>query len=140
VSPSVDLSTAGDYNSANVVQSEQGVQMADRGSSFATRLQRQREAAGLSQYALAKRSGLSKQALSNLEMGRREPSWDTVQRLAVALGVSCEVFTDPSITPADDAPARGRGRPRKQAAPPATPPREEPQAEASAVRRKRKGK
>ena len=84
-------------------------------SSFATRLQSLRETAGLSQYALAKRSGLSKQAVSNLELGAREPSWVTVQRLAIALAVSCEEFTDPAITlPAAAAPRR-RGRPRKPA-------------------------
>ncbi|OAI54875.1 hypothetical protein AYO44_14085 [Planctomycetaceae bacterium SCGC AG-212-F19] len=65
---------------------------------FANRLQSIREKAGLSQYALAKLSGLSKQALSNLELGNREPNWNTVQRLAAALGVSCDDFIDPAVT------------------------------------------
>jgi transcriptional regulator with XRE-family HTH domain len=47
---------------------------------------------------LAKLSGLSKQALSNLELGNREPNWNTVQRLAAALGVSCDDFIDPAVT------------------------------------------
>jgi transcriptional regulator with XRE-family HTH domain len=82
-------------------------------SPFGSTLARLREAAGLSQYALAKRSGLSKQALSNLEMGAREPSWLTVQRLALALGVDCRKFTDPDLAlPAPEEP-RPVGRPRK---------------------------
>jgi len=71
--------------------------MSDAQNSFAQKLKTAREKAGLSQYALAKLSGLSKQALSNLELGNREPSWETVQRLVGALGVSCEVFSDPDL-------------------------------------------
>jgi transcriptional regulator with XRE-family HTH domain len=83
--------------------------------SFADRLRTQREAAGLSQYALAKKSGLTKQALSRLELGEREPTWATVQLLALALGVDCRSFTDPNLRtpPQADEPPRGRGRPRK---------------------------
>jgi transcriptional regulator with XRE-family HTH domain len=81
--------------------------------SFADRLREAREAAGLSQYALAKRSGLSKQAVSNLELGEREPTWQTVQLLAVALGVDCTAFVDPSLQPPASEPARPRGRPTK---------------------------
>jgi DNA-binding XRE family transcriptional regulator len=86
-------------------------------SSFAGKLQGLREAAGLSQYALAKRSGLSKQALSQLELGQREPSWATVQSIAGALGVSCMEFIDPDIygrAQRGEVP-RPRGRPAKAA-------------------------
>jgi transcriptional regulator with XRE-family HTH domain len=88
--------------------------MAERPRSFSERLRSLREAAGLSQYALAKRAGLSKQALSRLESEAREPNWVTVQRLAAALGQSCEAFADPDI--ASDVqiePPRPRGRPPK---------------------------
>jgi transcriptional regulator with XRE-family HTH domain len=81
---------------------------------FAKRLGELRKAAKLSQYALAKRSGLSKQALSSLELGEREPSWLTVQRLCAALGVGCHEFVDPGLTLPEDRPARPRGRPRKE--------------------------
>jgi transcriptional regulator with XRE-family HTH domain len=84
-------------------------------TSFAQKLQRLREAAGLSQYALAKRSGVSKQALSKLEMGEREPTWATVQKLALALSVGCQEFLDPGViipTAAESAPGK-RGRPPK---------------------------
>jgi transcriptional regulator with XRE-family HTH domain len=84
-------------------------------SAFAEQLQRLRKAAGISQYALAQRSGLSKQALSRLEKGEREPSWATVQRLATALGVDCTAFSDHGLTlPAAGPPPR-RGRPLKAA-------------------------
>ncbi len=63
---------------------------------FARRLAELREEAGISQYELAKRSGVSKQALSRLELGEREPSWQTVRKIAHALGVSVAEFdTDP---------------------------------------------
>jgi transcriptional regulator with XRE-family HTH domain len=102
---------------------------------FAVRLKTLREAAGISQYALAKRSGLSKQALSNLELGAREPTWATVQRLARALGVDCRNFEDPSLVlPEQRLSVRPRGRPPK--ATPATPPAENLEASAMKTRRR----
>ena len=82
---------------------------------FAERLRGLRESAGLSQYALAKRAGVSRQGMSRLEMGEREPTWITVQRIAAALGVSCEAFTDPDIVQEaqNPEPPRRPGRPRK---------------------------
>jgi transcriptional regulator with XRE-family HTH domain len=62
--------------------------------SFARRLRELREAAGLSQYELAKQSGVSKQALSKLERGERQPSWETVRKLARALNVSVAAFDE----------------------------------------------
>jgi transcriptional regulator with XRE-family HTH domain len=60
---------------------------------FARRLRELRVAAGLSQYELAKRAGLTSQAINRLE-GRegRDPSWSTVQRLARALGLPVGAF------------------------------------------------
>jgi transcriptional regulator with XRE-family HTH domain len=104
--------------------------MADKSNSFAARLQALREAAGLSQYALAKKSGLTKQAMSRLELGENEPTWQTVQLLAAALEVDCSAFVDPDLRLPEESPARPRGRPRKTGTPPA-----EPKAKA-----KRKGK
>lgn len=96
--------------------------MAERPTWFAKRLGELRAAAGLSQYALARRSGLSKQALSNLELGAREPSWLTVQRLCAALKVDCRQFVDPGLTLPEEPPARPRGRPRKKPGPPSVMP------------------
>ena len=61
---------------------------------FGRKLAELREAAGLSQYALARRSGLTKQAMSRLEKDERSPTWETVQLLALALDVSTEAFRD----------------------------------------------
>src|ERR1700716_2586823 len=58
-------------------------------STFGTRLRTHRVRAGLSQQALAERSGLSLRGLSDLERGaRRAPYLDTVQRIAEALGLN----------------------------------------------------
>ena len=55
---------------------------------FGTLLRRFRLAAGLSQEALAELAGLSPRGIQDLERGvNRAPRADTVQRLAVALGL-----------------------------------------------------
>jgi ParB-like chromosome segregation protein Spo0J len=56
---------------------------------------------------------LTKQALSRLELGEREPTWHTVRLLAAGLGVDCREFVDPSLQPPETEPARPRGRPKK---------------------------
>jgi len=71
--------------------------VSNRDPSFARQLIALREKAGLTKYELAKRAGLSRQSLSLLEMGEREPTWETVQRLAAVLGVTCEQFTSPTL-------------------------------------------
>src|SRR5215217_4412892 len=61
----------------------------DSQSPFGERLRHLRVAAGLSQEALAERSGLSVQAIGALETGkRRRPYPHTVATLAEALGLS----------------------------------------------------
>jgi transcriptional regulator with XRE-family HTH domain len=64
------------------------------GETFAVKLKRLRETAGLTQPQLAERAGMNQFGVAKLEQGVREPSWATVQALAAALGVSCEAFTD----------------------------------------------
>ena len=60
----------------------------DGGAPFGERLRRLREAAGLTQEALAERAGLSVQAIGALETGkRRRPYPHTVAALADALGL-----------------------------------------------------
>jgi transcriptional regulator with XRE-family HTH domain len=72
---------------------------------FAQKLQALREKAGISQYELAKRAAISKQEISRLELGQREPRWATVQALAKALGVTCEEFGESvESTPSERAP------------------------------------
>jgi transcriptional regulator with XRE-family HTH domain len=91
-----------------------------QGSTFAGQLVRLREAAGLSQYKLSRKAGLSRQALSLLELGEREPGWITVQRLANALGVDCRAFIDANLEMPEPPTPRPRGRPPKDT--PSTPP------------------
>ena len=58
-------------------------------SEFGAELRRRRQAAGLTQEALAERAGLSARGISDLERGlKRSPYPDTVARLADALGLS----------------------------------------------------
>lgn len=75
---------------------------------FASKLKGFREKAGWSQQHLADRAGITQKAVSLLEAGARSPSWATVQALAGALGVSCEVFQD-----GETARPRPKGRPKK---------------------------
>ena len=62
----------------------------DPPSIFAERLRRARDARGLSQSDVAKRSGLEPSAVSHFETGRRSPSFDNLKRLADALRVSTD--------------------------------------------------
>ena len=63
--------------------------MAATSSEFGAELRRRRQAAGLTQDALAERAGLSVRGISDLERGlKRSPYPDTVARLADALGLS----------------------------------------------------
>ena len=55
-------------------------------------LQRVRTAAGLTQTALAKRSGIHRSYVSALEAGERNPTALTLQRLAKVLGVTPVAF------------------------------------------------
>lgn len=73
------------------------------------RLREIRKSLGLTQEQLALRIDMPKGTLVNIEQGRTIPSWETVVKLAKALGVSCAEFmkkpTDPGTLP--------RGRPKK---------------------------
>jgi transcriptional regulator with XRE-family HTH domain len=62
--------------------------------SFAELLKSQREASCLTQKELSVASGLTQPTIANYELGKREPTWAAVQKLADALGVSVEVFRE----------------------------------------------
>ncbi len=67
---------------------------------FAARVRQLRESAGLSQEALATRSGLHRTHVSLIETGKRLARLDTVGQLAVALGVEvAELFVAPIRPP-----------------------------------------
>jgi HTH-type transcriptional regulator, repressor for puuD len=55
---------------------------------FAKRLARLREDAGLSQSALARAIGTSQSAISQIESGDRNPSYEMIRQIADALGLS----------------------------------------------------
>lgn len=72
--------------------------------SFGARLKAMREGKSLTQQQLADAAGFSREFISRLEKDRQEPSWGSVQKLASALGISCEAFNEPP--PADVKPAK----------------------------------
>ena len=83
---------------------------------FGDRLKTLREAAGMSQEALARCAGISTSAVSKLEQKKVEPTWPTVQALARALGVGCQTFEDISDRKPDDAEqAAAEGKPGRPA-------------------------
>jgi transcriptional regulator with XRE-family HTH domain len=51
------------------------------------RLKRLREAKAMSQAAVAKRAGLTREYVNKLEAGKQDPSLTTISALAKALGV-----------------------------------------------------
>jgi transcriptional regulator with XRE-family HTH domain len=62
---------------------------------FAARLKALREAAGMTQIALAEAAGLHLSVVFKIEQGvRADPSWTTVQALAKALGLDCTAFNE----------------------------------------------
>jgi transcriptional regulator with XRE-family HTH domain len=76
---------------------------------FPDRLRELREAAALSQKAVAERVGITVRQVSRLETGAQVPTWPTVVKLAEALGVNCLAFLEAPV----ERPAPGRGRPTK---------------------------
>jgi tetratricopeptide (TPR) repeat protein/transcriptional regulator with XRE-family HTH domain len=94
--------------------------MTDDVAGFGAQLRACRYAAGLSQEALAERSGLSVRAISDLERGRtRRPHPDSVRRLADALALSGQARAEFFIALADgatDVPGLQTSLPRRDAA------------------------
>jgi transcriptional regulator with XRE-family HTH domain len=99
---------------------------------FAEKLRELRDRAGLSEAALARKSGVAFGALHFYALGKRKPSFAAAVKLAGALGVSCEAFAD-----CDDV----RGGEPEEPEPPALAPKRgrppKPKAEAGDVKPKR---
>jgi len=79
----------------------------DLGTRIARTLRREREASGLSVSELARRAGVSKATVSQLESGSGNPSVETLWALGVALDVPFAVLVDqqsntPTLIRADD--------------------------------------
>jgi transcriptional regulator with XRE-family HTH domain len=66
----------------------------------------------MSQQDLADAAGLSRPNLARLELGTQEPGWQTVVKLAEALGVPTDAFR-PEEEPEPPAAPPKRGRKRK---------------------------
>ncbi len=86
---------------------------------FSDRLRALRIAAGLTQEGLARAADLSTTTVAKLERLPMGPAWETVVKLAEALGVSLDAFkdapaADPSIKPPPAEEPKLRGRPRKR--------------------------
>ncbi|MGM1017630.1 MAG: helix-turn-helix domain-containing protein [Actinomycetota bacterium] len=81
--------------------------MEDLGERIARTLRRERESAGLSVSELARRAGVSKATVSQLEGGSGNPSVETLWALGVALGIPFAVLVDqqthaPTLIRADE--------------------------------------
>lgn len=67
-------------------------------------IKRKRAALGISQEELAARAGLHRTYVSDVERGARNPSLETMEKLAGALGLSL-----PTLFEGASRPVRGRG-------------------------------
>ena len=81
------------------------------------RIRQARERVGLSQIELARRIGLSKNAMNSIEAGDADPRASRIVAIAQVLGVSTDVLLlEQSATGSrEDTPAAKRQRPRKAA-------------------------
>jgi transcriptional regulator with XRE-family HTH domain len=66
---------------------------------FATHLRRLREARGMSQYRVAKLSGMSKEGVSRLEEPNADPKLSTLVKLAEALGLIPQELIPAGVKP-----------------------------------------
>lgn len=57
-------------------------------------LKKKRLLAGLSQEGLAEKTGISRQAISGFEIGKRRPHPSTLKKIADALGCEISVLVD----------------------------------------------
>jgi transcriptional regulator with XRE-family HTH domain len=70
---------------------------------FSEKLKNKREEAGLERKDLATKSGIAASVIRDYEQGHRSnPSFNTVQKLATALGCTCHDLAD---DPVDEEPA-----------------------------------
>ena len=77
---------------------------------FADKLRQLRDAAGLSEAALAERSGVSFGAVHNYGLGIRKPTLAAAAKIARALGTSCEAFAGCEDMADGKKPARRKAR------------------------------
>jgi transcriptional regulator with XRE-family HTH domain len=76
---------------------------------FAEKMRKLRDEAGLSEARLAKAAGVAFGTLHEYGLGRRMPSFGNVVKIARALGVDCTAFADCSdMDGPEQAPSRKR--------------------------------
>ena len=63
------------------------------------RIKAAREAAGLPQYLLARRSGVTQPFISQIEAGLKNPTWQTLQKLALGLRCGPQDLILPDVDP-----------------------------------------
>ena len=66
-------------------------------TSLAEKLIRRRQAAGLSQAALARRAGIRAETLNRIERGRTTPDFATVRKLVVAMNAAEHEHTEKAL-------------------------------------------
>jgi transcriptional regulator with XRE-family HTH domain len=82
---------------------------------FAEKLRHLRDAAGLSEAKLAEASGLTFASVHGYGLGRRTPSFPAVVKIARALNVTCEEFSDCEDMDGDERKPAPKPRGRKGA-------------------------
>src|SRR5215831_354917 len=70
---------------------------ARRKASFGARLKELRENRGLSQEALADRSGIPHHSVARIEQDRKRPKWEEGLALCAALGASLDEFAPEAL-------------------------------------------
>jgi transcriptional regulator with XRE-family HTH domain len=89
---------------------------------FGQRLKKLREENGLTQEALAERIRvgghfLSRVQIARLETDMHQPSWETVQNIAAALGVDCTAFQGATVPETAKPTVKGRTKRAKDGKP-----------------------
>src|ERR1700756_4722159 len=67
-------------------------------ASAAQLLLQARKRAGLSQRALARRARTSQAVIARVERGQASPTWETLERLLEAAGLSLRASVEPPVT------------------------------------------
>ncbi len=75
---------------------------------FAIRLRELRTEAEMTQATLAERSGLVENTIRQFESGRREPTYETLVKLARALSVGLDAFAPDDLKPAKPTKRKGK--------------------------------
>lgn len=79
---------------------------------FAQQVQALRRRKGWTQLRLAIEAGITKGAVGNYELGRRDPTWEVVQKLAAAFGVPFDTFASPPPKPLKTKPKPAKPKPK----------------------------